>query len=188
LSRTILQNVLGPGILSRGRTQSAARYPGILSRRTSRVFPISLRNLAALPALLLLVLLAGGCSAPVRVTWETETEMNTAGFNLYRGLSPDGPFDVKVNETLIPPSADPLTGQAYAYIDRTARAGATYYYELQEIERDGRINTHGPISVRAAGLDWRMAAVLLGLAGLVLALWWRGGRVRAQGRGPDAAG
>ena len=140
------------------------------------------RTAALIAALLLLALLAGGCTAPVRVTWETETEMNTAGFNLYRGLSPDGPFDVKINEALIQPSADPLTGQAYTYIDRTARAGVTYYYELQEIERDGRTNTHGPISVRAGGLDWRMAAVLLGLAGLVMALWWRGGRLRARGR------
>lgn len=146
------------------------------------MFPISLRNLASLLALLLLVLLAGGCSAPVRVTWQTETEMNTAGFNLYRGLSPDGPFDVKVNETLIPPSADPLTGQSYSYVDRTAQSGVTYYYQLQEVERDGRLNTHGPISVRT-GMAWWRAAVLIALAAAVIALWLRGSRLRTQGRG-----
>lgn len=129
-----------------------------------------------LAALLVAALVLGGCTAPVRVTWKTETEMNTAGFNLYRGLSPEGPFDTKVNDALIPPSTDPLTGGDYSYIDRTAQAGVTYYYELQEVERGGAINKFGPISVRPGGLDWRHGLVLGVLALLVLALWWRGGR------------
>ncbi len=62
-------------------------------------------------------------------------------------------------------------------MDRTAQSGVTYYYQLQEVERDGRLNTHGPISVRT-GMDWRRAAVLISTAGAVLALWWRGGRLR----------
>jgi len=136
-------------------------------------------------ALVMVVLVLGGCTAPVRVTWKTETEMNTAGFNLYRGLSPEGPFDTKVNDGLIPPSADSLTGGDYSYIDRTAQTGVTYYYELQEVERSGAINKFGPISVTASGLDWRHSLVLGGLALLVLALWWRGGR-RLQRERADA--
>ncbi len=134
-------------------------------------------------AITMALLLLGGCAAPVRVTWKTETEMNTAGFNLYRGLSPEGPFDIKVNDALIPPSSDPLTGGAYSYVDRTAQSGVTYYYELQEVERNGTINKFGPISVRAGGLDWRHGLVLGGLALLVLVLWWRGGRLRPAARG-----
>jgi hypothetical protein len=33
--------------------------------------------------------------------WETTSELNNWGFNLWRGASPDGP-DLKLNETLIP--------------------------------------------------------------------------------------
>ena len=123
-----------------------------------------------------LLVLLSGCSAPVRIEWKTETEMNTAGFNLYRGESPDGPFDVKVNSELLPPSDDPLTGKAYTYIDNTARPGATYYYQLQEIEKNGAVNTYGPISVRSGGLAWWHAAILIGLAGMVGLLWLRGSR------------
>ena len=137
---------------------------------------------AILPAILIAALMLGGCTAPVRVTWKTETEMNTAGFNLYRGLSPDGPFDAKVNDALIPPSADPLTGGEYSYIDRTAQAGTTYFYQLQEVERAGAVNKFGPISVRAGGLDWRHGLVLAGLALLVLVIWWRGGRLLQKSR------
>lgn len=126
------------------------------------------------------LLLLGACAAPVRVEWQTETELNTAGFNLYRSTSPEGPFDVKVNDELIPPAEDPLTGRDYTYIDRTAQSGVTYYYQLQEVERNGGVNTFGPISVRTGGLDGRHAAVLGALAVVVLLLWLRGGRRAAR--------
>ncbi|NIN65277.1 MAG: hypothetical protein GTO63_11385, partial [Anaerolineae bacterium] len=45
----------------------------------------------------------------VIVEWTTESEIDLAGFNLYRSERPDGPY-VKVNEALIPASPDPLTG------------------------------------------------------------------------------
>lgn len=102
--------------------------------------------------------------------------MNTAGFNLYRGESPEGPFDVQVNEQLIPPAADPLTGKSYTYIDKTAQAGVTYYYQLQEVERSGRVNTFGPISVRAGAFTGWHALALAALAVGVMALWVFGRR------------
>lgn len=132
--------------------------------------------------LMLLTGLLGGCSAPVRVTWKTETEMNTAGFNLYRGAAPEGPFETKVNDELIPPSSDPLTGKEYSYLDRTAQGGVTYYYELQEVERNGAVNRFGPISVRAGGLQWQQAALLGALAVLVVVIWLWGGRSRQRSR------
>jgi hypothetical protein len=132
--------------------------------------------LLPLCALVCLLVTVAGCAAPVRVEWKTETEMNTAGFNLYRGESPEGPFDVKVNTELIPPSDDPLTGKAYTYIDRTAQAGVTYYYQLQEVEKNGQTNAHGPISVHAGGLTSWHAAILAGLAGMVLVIWLRGSK------------
>ena len=138
--------------------------------------PIRILLLAAL------LLILAGCAAPVRVTWKTETEMNTAGFNLYRSTSPDGPFSEKVNSALIPPAADPLTGKEYTYVDPTARAGVTYYYELQELERGGAVNKFGPITVQASGLDWKYFALLGGLAVAVLAIWIRGGKLRQKSR------
>ena len=133
-------------------------------------------------ALLLAAMLAllGGCAAPVRVTWKTETEMNTAGFNLYRATAPGGPFTEKVNAQLIPPSADPLTGKEYTYVDTSAQAGVTYYYELQEVERNGNVNRFGPITVRASGLEWPQVALLVALAVIVLLIWIRGGQIRRR--------
>ena len=55
--------------------------------------------------------------------------------NLYRGESADGPFDVKVNEQMIPPAADLITGGDYQYVDKTAEPGVTDYYKLEEVEQ-----------------------------------------------------
>ena len=123
-----------------------------------------------------IILSAAGCMAPVQVDWSTETEMNTAGFNLYRGESPGGPFEVKVNDKLIPAAPDPMTGGKYHYSDGSAQAGKTYYYQLQEIEKTGGVNKYGPIAVRAGGFDWRLGLVLVVLAAGVVALWIFGGR------------
>lgn len=136
-------------------------------------------------SLLLVAVSAAGCLAQVRVQWTTETEMNTAGFNLYRGEAPEGPFDVKVNAQLIPPAADPLTGQAYSYIDTTAQPGVMYYYQLQEVERNGNVNTFGPIRVQAAGLRAWHVAILAVLATGVIVLWATGGKKALRPRAPE---
>lgn len=121
----------------------------------------------------LLAGIATGCAASVRVEWVTETEINTAGFNLYRSESPTGPFDLKVNDQLIPASPDPLIGGRYSFTDRTARPGVAYYYQLQEIETTGRANTYGPISVQADWFDWRWGVVYVLLAGGAAGWVWR---------------
>jgi hypothetical protein len=130
---------------------------------------------SALP-LILLLLLGASCAAPVRVDWSTETEINTAGFNIYRGESPDGPFDVKVNQQLIPGSPDPMTGGKYSYVDSAAQLGKLYYYQLEEVERNGDQTKLGVTPARAGGINWLMLLVLGGLAIAVLIVWIVGGK------------
>jgi hypothetical protein len=131
---------------------------------------------ASILTLVLLLLLGASCSAPVRIDWSTETEINTAGFNIYRGESPDGPFDVKVNEQLIPPSPDPMTGGKYSYVDNAAQLGKLYYYQLEEVERNGTQTKLGVTPARAGGVNWLMLLVLGGLALAVLIVWIVGGK------------
>ncbi len=74
---------------------------------------------------------------PILIRWSTETEVNTAGFNVFRSLSEDGPWD-KINPRLIPGSPDPLRGGSYVFTDTQVIAGVTYWYELEEIELSGQ--------------------------------------------------
>jgi hypothetical protein len=72
----------------------------------------------------------------VVVAWTTASELNTAGFNLYRAPNEEGPFE-RINDQLIPAAPDPLTGGEYEYVDREVQAGETYTYQLAEVETDG---------------------------------------------------
>lgn len=112
-------------------------------------------------AVLLLVLgLTSTRSSPVVVEWTTATEINTAGFNLYRGESASGPF-VKINEQLIPASSDSLVGGKYRFEDASAMPGKTYYYQLEDVEYSGITTRHGPIVVTvSAGLGIEQGVLL----------------------------
>jgi len=99
-----------------------------------------------LPLLLLLLLLAGCGSQGATITWETASEVDTAGFNLYRSTSPDGPWE-KINQQLIPPADDPVSGGKYKFVDESASAGTTYFYQLEEVELSGGTNRFDPIEV-----------------------------------------
>lgn len=102
----------------------------------------------------------------VIVEWTTESEVNQAGFNIYRSENQDGPY-VKLNDSLIPSSPDPLSGGVYSFADTTVKAGVTYYYELEDVELDGKTTMHGPILMTAGGntvLQRLQPGVLLGIA------------------------
>ncbi len=116
----------------------------------------------------------------VLVTWETNSELNNRGFNLYRGTSSAG-HDRQLNTTLIPSqSPGNPTGFVYTWEDRADLVpGATYYYWLEDLDNQGVTTMHGPVSttyviptaVTAGGLSAVAAAgSSLPLAGALLAL------------------
>ena len=80
----------------------------------------------------------------VALAWETGTEIDNAGFNLYRASAPDGPY-VKVNAALIAAQGDPTSGASYTFLDRGLAPG-TYFYKLEDIDLSGVTMFHGPIS------------------------------------------
>ncbi|MBN1139662.1 MAG: proprotein convertase P-domain-containing protein [Anaerolineae bacterium] len=85
----------------------------------------------------------------IHVEWETVTEIDNLGFNLYRAESPDGPY-VRLNEELIPSQApgSPV-GAVYVWLDDAVQAGQTYYYMLEDVDVYGQTTMHGPVEVRA---------------------------------------
>lgn len=110
------------------------------------------------PALNLLLIIVGAAvllwgysqrdQTAINVDWSTATEIDTAGFNIYRSTSPDGPF-TQVNDTIISASPDPLTGGTYQFTDTDVVPDQTYYYELEDVEVNGNTTRHGPITAVA---------------------------------------
>lgn len=106
--------------------------------------------------------------ATVLVEWTTASELDTAGFNVYRSDSPDGPF-LQANDRLIPASPDPLTGGSYVFTDTAVVAGRTYYYQLEDVETDGTTTRHGFTEVTAESqgrMQKILSVILLGAAAL----------------------
>jgi hypothetical protein len=125
-------------------------------------------------ALLIGCLALSGCNsqdarttAPIVVEWTTATEINTAGFNLYRSDRVDGEY-VKINTTLVPASPDPLRGGKYRYEDVNVEPGKTYSYKLEDVELSGATMQHGPIQATAAASRLDTTFVLVGAGALAI--------------------
>ncbi|OOP55496.1 MAG: hypothetical protein AYP45_14520, partial [Candidatus Brocadia carolinensis] len=90
-----------------------------------------------------------GKNGRVTLTWETATEVDNAGFNLYRSKRRNGHYTL-VNNAIIPAQSDTISGADYRYIDTPGKG--TFYYKLGDVDYYGKITLHGPEKVRV-GLD-----------------------------------
>jgi hypothetical protein len=84
----------------------------------------------------------------ILVTWETATELDNSGFNLWRGTSEFGP-DIQLNATLIPSQGPGSPGGfIYTWEDRyNLVSTTTYYYWLDSVDFAGVSTRHGPVNV-----------------------------------------
>jgi hypothetical protein len=81
----------------------------------------------------------------VVLEWKTESEIDNAGFNLYRSESEDGEY-VKINDSLISAEGSPTQGATYQFVDESVKNRTTYYYKLEDIDLNGTSTMHGPVS------------------------------------------
>jgi hypothetical protein len=134
------------------------------------------------PGLLFLIALILGLlawpdfqNATIIVQWATASELDTAGFNIYRSNSADGEY-VRVNENLIPASLDPLTGGSYEFKDKNVIPGRIYYYVLEDVDNNGAANrSQDIVEVKAerGGQSLILASVVLAAISLfVLIRGW----------------
>ena len=72
----------------------------------------------------------------VTLTWTTESELNNAGFNVWRAETPTGTFK-RVNPTLIEGSGTTSERQKYVWQDTTAEPNVAYYYRLEDVSLSG---------------------------------------------------
>ena len=85
----------------------------------------------------------------VFLVWNTETEVNFIGFNVYRSTSPEGERLLLSSEMILAEGG--LEGATYQFTDPTAQTGVTYYYWLEVIDSDG-VFWHGPAVLTLAKL------------------------------------
>jgi len=80
----------------------------------------------------------------ILLSWETVSEANNAGFNLYRSASPAAPEALLA---FVPSQAPGSTqGASYSFDDTEVAPGQTWYYWLEDVDLNGATSLHGPVS------------------------------------------
>jgi streptogramin lyase len=102
-------------------------------------------TVGAATAVELISFTATGADGVVELAWETGSEMDNLGFHVYRSSAAAGPYE-QITSSLVPGLGSSPVGARYRYRDRGLVNGATYYYELEDIESRGRTERHGPVS------------------------------------------
>ena len=93
---------------------------------------------------------ATSTDSSIVLKWETESEANNAGFNVYRAETENGDY-TKINSVLIIAKGSTTQGASYEYIDTAVQVRITYYYKLEDMDLTGTFRNHGPVHA-AAGI------------------------------------
>ncbi len=70
------------------------------------------------------------------LNWTTESELDNAGFYIYRSEAKDGKFKI-VNTTLIQGAGTTSERHTYTWTDTTAKPNTVYYYQIEDISHAG---------------------------------------------------
>lgn len=141
--------------------------PSPVGRLAAKAGPAAL----LLGALYLLAL--AGRPPRVTVSWETGSEQDLAGFNLYRGADGDeaaAPSAAPVNRTLIAAEGSSVDGGRYRYVDGQVRYGGRYRYQIETLDRSGG-RERLPEVIAVTVPDHRALLLGEGLAAAALALF-----------------
>ena len=93
-----------------------------------------------------------GAVPPITIQWQTETEYQTAGFNIYRSRLVNGDYE-QINPQLIPSAADPSSGATYTFQDTNVEPGINYFYKLEDVEYSNERTTHPPFDHKVSMLE-----------------------------------
>ena len=79
-------------------------------------------------------------SGDIVIRWITESELNNAGFNILRSETRNGQF-TQINTSLIAGQGTTSERMTYEWKDSTAKPNVVYYYQIQDVSLDGKVQT-----------------------------------------------
>jgi hypothetical protein len=85
----------------------------------------------------------------VTLAWETASEIDNEGFNLWRSTAKGKPY-TKINKNLVVAKGDAHTGATYSYLDAQVSKGMSYYYKLENVDIYGVTAFYGPVSTETS--------------------------------------
>lgn len=83
----------------------------------------------------------------VKLNWSTVAELNTSHFNIERLLQGSSAWQTAGSVVAIQQS----TANNYSFIDNNVNSNSTYFYRIQEVDKDGKLFTSKTLQVRLNG-------------------------------------
>ncbi|MBN1406485.1 MAG: T9SS type A sorting domain-containing protein [Calditrichaceae bacterium] len=96
----------------------------------------------------LITFTAIGKNGSVLLKWETSSEIENQGFEIYRAISENGVYDLLAsydNHAELESKGSSSRGYKYFYADNDIMPGQTYYYKLVDVDYNGYRTEHGPV-------------------------------------------
>ncbi len=87
----------------------------------------------------------------VKLTWNTQSENNLAGFNLWKSKNADAGFE-KINPSLINAAGSSTNPVEYTFDDNNVENDETWFYRLEQVELDGTSTFISSIQVEVSKL------------------------------------
>ena len=81
-----------------------------------------------------------------QLNWQTQSETDLAGYNIYRNNEMNPENSIKINANLISGN-NSSTGANYEFIDENVTPIAIQYYWLESVDLDGTTEMFGPVSI-----------------------------------------
>jgi hypothetical protein len=82
-----------------------------------------------------------------QISWETASESNLLGYNIYRNERENSETSQRVNTNIISAN-NYASGSKYSFVDSEIETETTYYYWLESVELSNENKLYGPVSVR----------------------------------------
>jgi hypothetical protein len=128
-----------------GRDRSGAENNWVAATGVTSYSPFSLAN-GAPTAAELAVLEAILDGRDVVVTWQTVSEVDLVGFNLYRRAEDEETYTILNDALILAQNPGSYSGAVYTWRDAGLSPG-TYLYQLEDQGGTGVTGVHGPVSV-----------------------------------------
>jgi len=84
----------------------------------------------------------------VTLQWVTQSETNVSGFRIYRNL--EDRLDTATQLSTFIPATNTSQMQVYVFTDEEVTSDGIYYYWLENLDLDGTMETHGPITIQVS--------------------------------------
>jgi hypothetical protein len=127
----------GPG----GNLTETNSIQGVLDPAGSQQF-----GDATLPVQMTSITAVSSKERGVTLVWRTESEVDCAGFNIWKSESEGSDYS-KITTALLPGRGNSSSAYEYSFTDRNVVRSGLYWYKIEEVSTIGESEFFGPISV-----------------------------------------